>query len=253
MCPTCVLVAAVSAAALSRAPFETRVCARAPSSQSRQIGFDELYEFVRGKRHALDPRHKKRVADLRMLPPPGAECTLEEIAWSVDVLRPMLLSSMQRGYIGSGDLISAWDKNGDGDLSEFEFVGKMRTLFAGHDRLWKVRRTVSGIEPLRSAAGRVRLGDAAGWVRSGDAAGWVRCGSVLGWRLPSGAYATAHTGLPSYGIPLALAAGLPSVAGLRLSTGFCHWRAGGVIRHQIPISRRVGRLIALLIAAGLRC
>ena len=167
MCPTCVLVAAVSAAALSRAPFETRVCARAPSSQSRQIGFDELYEFVRGKRHALDPRHKKRVADLRMLPPPGAECTLEEIAWSVDVLRPMLLSSMQRGYIGSGDLISAWDKNGDGDLSEFEFVGKMRTLFAGHDRLWKVRRTVSGIEPLRSAAGWVRLGDAAGWVRSG--------------------------------------------------------------------------------------
>ena len=167
MCPTCVLVAAVSAAALSRAPFETRVCARAPSSQSRQIGFDELYEFVRGKRHALDPRHKKRVADLRMLPPPGAECTLKEIAWSVDVLRPMLLSSMQRGYIGSGDLISAWDKNGDGDLSEFEFVGKMRTLFAGHDRLWKVRRTVSGIEPLRSAAGRVRLGDAAGWVRSG--------------------------------------------------------------------------------------
>ena len=51
---------------------------------SGTIGFDELYEFIRGRRHSLDPREKPAF-DVALAPPDGIR--MDEIAWSADVLR----------------------------------------------------------------------------------------------------------------------------------------------------------------------
>jgi hypothetical protein len=56
-------------------------------SRDGVIGFDELFEFVRGRRHTLD-RRSKRVRGMRLEPPPSI--SLEEIAWDVEALRTLL-------------------------------------------------------------------------------------------------------------------------------------------------------------------
>ena len=76
---------------------------------SGKIGFDELFEFVRGKRHSLDPRNT-RVSLLSMAPPRGAGYTLQQVAWDETVLRQMFHCCMERVGIGPADVIEAWDK-----------------------------------------------------------------------------------------------------------------------------------------------
>lgn len=54
---------------------------------SGQIGFDELFEFVHGKRHSLDTRSQR--GHRRLLePPPGL--TLDTMIWDVETLRTLL-------------------------------------------------------------------------------------------------------------------------------------------------------------------
>ena len=54
---------------------------------SGQIGFDELFEFVHGKRHSLDTRSQRRLPRL-LEPPPGL--TLDTMLWDVETLRTLL-------------------------------------------------------------------------------------------------------------------------------------------------------------------
>ena len=54
---------------------------------SGQIGFDELFEFVHGKRHSLDTRSQQRLPRL-LEPPPGL--TLDMVLWDVETLRTLL-------------------------------------------------------------------------------------------------------------------------------------------------------------------
>lgn len=58
------------------------------------IGFDELFEFVRGRRHSLD-RRNKQVRSMR-IEPPSDDCTLDEVVWDVRTLRSVLQRMMVR-------------------------------------------------------------------------------------------------------------------------------------------------------------
>ena len=80
------------------------------------VSYDELFEFVRGRRHALDKR-TRRARQLRVAPPPGAGYTLAEIAWDVDTLHWLIHGMLERaGPAASTDLMRLWDINKDGRL-----------------------------------------------------------------------------------------------------------------------------------------
>lgn len=80
------------------------------------IGYNELYEFVRGKRHSLDSRRKKKtLMQLKLLPqlhPVSgiAETpTLDDVAWDPEVLRVLVKQMLKRSNLGPADLLRAAD------------------------------------------------------------------------------------------------------------------------------------------------
>ena len=73
------------------------------SDGSGEIGFDELFEFIKGRRHSLDPRgNPKFILKLRM--PDGAKGPAD-VAWDVDVLRTLLIDMLNRERVTPVDLI----------------------------------------------------------------------------------------------------------------------------------------------------
>lgn len=86
------------------------------------VTFHEFYEFVRGKRHSLDPRTRiDRLLEggLRLEPPEGVQ--LDEIAWDVEVLRVMLMQMIDRCRISPPELLLVWTR-GIGKRTRHSFV-----------------------------------------------------------------------------------------------------------------------------------
>ena len=108
------------------------------------IGFDELFEFIRGRRHSLDRRHKQ-LHQMTMKPPRGAGYALKDVEWDNQVLRLMMQRMIDRFGCGPADLIQLWDRNGDLELTESEFLSQMQTLFSGAENqlVWR-----SEVEPI---------------------------------------------------------------------------------------------------------
>jgi len=105
------------------------------SDGSGEIGFDELFEFVRGRRHALDRRTKC----VRAMALQSDEAyALSELVWDSDELRRQINLMLERSHVSTADLLRAWDRSGDGRLSEVEFISSVADLFisAGHETLW---------------------------------------------------------------------------------------------------------------------
>ena len=104
------------------------------TDKSGKIGFDELFEFVRGHRHSLDHRTKHGFQGLQL--PPGADFTLNEIAWDLETLR-ILMQQMLIRFHGASRRDSAWDDSGDFQLDKREFVQNMRKFLDDqHADLW---------------------------------------------------------------------------------------------------------------------
>lgn len=100
----------------------TDVFERINTSGSGRIDFDELFEFVRGYRHALDARSRNAaVRALRITVPPGASFSLAEMAWdvepsafeSVESLRILMKQMLIHSCVSPGDVMRAWDRTGD--------------------------------------------------------------------------------------------------------------------------------------------
>lgn len=102
------------------------------------IGFDELFEFIRGRRHSLDRRNIK-VRKMRLEPPPGSSFSLIQIAWDVETLRVLMQQMLARCEIGTAHLMSAWDRNGDFTISKREFLSGLRGFVRNyeHVKLWE--------------------------------------------------------------------------------------------------------------------
>lgn len=59
-----------------------------------RIGFDELYELIRGVRHSLD--HRKAL-DATLQPPHGV--SMDELVWSTQTLRVLMVDMLEvRGH-----------------------------------------------------------------------------------------------------------------------------------------------------------
>jgi len=95
---------------------------------SGTIGFDELFEFVRGRRHCLDKRNQK-VKAMKIEPPEGSGTPLEEIVWTVPTLHLLINQMLRRSHVSTLQLMESWDANGDGELSRPEVLAQIRPFF----------------------------------------------------------------------------------------------------------------------------
>lgn len=102
---------------------------------SGQIGFDELFEFVRGRRHSLD-RRSRRARSMRCRVPAWAPYAFDMVAWDPDVVRAMLVQMMKLARISVTDLLSAWDRRGEGRIERTEFMENVKAFFSSVETLW---------------------------------------------------------------------------------------------------------------------
>ena len=116
------------------------------TSRTGRIDFDEFFEYVRGYRHALDARVRNAsVRALRISVDPDAPYTLESICWdvepsafeSVESLRILMKQMLIRSSVSPGDVMRAWDRSGDKQLSRREFVSNIRNLLKHEPSLWQ--------------------------------------------------------------------------------------------------------------------
>ena len=109
-----------------------------------KVGFNELFEFVRGRQHCLDER-QKTVRAMQLEPPHGADYTLDQIQWNVPTLRYLLQQMLEQCGLSVTHLMRAWDVSRDGLLSERELISNMKSFFKNQGRLWEeeVREVVA--------------------------------------------------------------------------------------------------------------
>jgi len=115
------------------------------SDDSGEIGYDELFEFVKGRRHQLDERNKK-VRNLRIEAPqrPWAAIPLqlEDIVWDVETLRILMQQMIARCKVGPHDLLTEWASKKSTDQSDLqltrrEYMLSMQAFFMPqHECLW---------------------------------------------------------------------------------------------------------------------
>jgi len=106
------------------------------TDQSGLIGFDELFEFIRGRPHSLDNRRKRgRRATLE----PPAGMSMDTILWTGETLRLLIVDMLSRCGMGANDLFRAWDKDGNRILTREEWNQTMHEWFfcSHHPDLWK--------------------------------------------------------------------------------------------------------------------
>ncbi|KOO35025.1 hypothetical protein Ctob_009998 [Chrysochromulina tobinii] len=108
-----------------------------------QIGFDELFEFIRGRRHCLD-RRNVQVRQMRLQPPPGVS-SLENVVWDVETLRILLQQMLARYGVSIGELMSSWDRNGDFTVQRLEFLDGVRGFCSEYERVQLWEREVAKV------------------------------------------------------------------------------------------------------------
>ena len=135
---------------------------------SGTIGFDELYEFIHGKRHSLDRRYakefmknKNKTCAMALELPPGATYTLFDLVWDMDTFRTLLALTLDKYNLTSATLLKAWDDTGDGALCQTEFMQKVKSTFfrgASLDLLWKMEVSAVAQKTFHIIAGKADSG-----------------------------------------------------------------------------------------------
>ena len=132
---------------VAEAVFTAILPSRPSATLKASIGYDEFYEFVRGRRHCLDRRTKRvRMMTLRTLP--TAAYTLGSIAWDVPTLLAQLQEMMDRAKVSPVDFVRALDKRGTGEVERSNFVAFVGEFFGQADKhLWQCE-----VEPIAAKA-----------------------------------------------------------------------------------------------------
>lgn len=113
------------------------------------VAFEEIFEFVRGRKHSLDARSKVRRHSMKMEPPTefcdpatGREMrlNLDAISWDGEALRVLIQQMLERCAMTPADLLRAWDSDKkDGTLTRHEFVNHVKSLLSNEDAdLWEL-------------------------------------------------------------------------------------------------------------------
>jgi hypothetical protein len=124
---------------------------------SGKIGFDELFEFVRGKRHSLDKR-VARVRAMQMEPPPGIT-SLSHIVWNVPTLRYLMQQMLTNSNVTMAELMRAWDISRDGTLTLREFLSSLQAYFKkGDARVWTLEVEAVALEAFCEIDNKRQIG-----------------------------------------------------------------------------------------------
>lgn len=124
---------------------------------SGKIGFDELFEFVRGKRHSLDKR-VARVRAMQMEPPPGIN-SLSHIVWNVPTLRYLMQQMLTNSNVTMAELMRAWDISRDGTLTLREFLSSLQAFFKkGDARVWTLEVEAVALEAFCEIDNKRQIG-----------------------------------------------------------------------------------------------
>lgn len=115
------------------------------------LSFDDIFEFVRGRRHSLDNR--RRVLSMKLEPLPQShpnrlgskfQPTLDQLDWDPETFRSLVRQMLQRNRLGKISMIRAWDRARAGSdfrtlaLNRSEFCSEMQMLFKDeHPDLWE--------------------------------------------------------------------------------------------------------------------
>ena len=103
------------------------------SDRSGEVGFDEIFEFINGRRHPLDPRTRKSREDWSLHPPVGV-MSLSELVWELDTLRVLIADVIARGGHGPADLLRLW-KCEKGLNKEMWIAKVQETFFSATEEL----------------------------------------------------------------------------------------------------------------------
>ena len=148
---------------------------------SGEIGFDELFEFVRGRRHSLD-RRTREVRCLALQTAKGYDLT--DLDWDADQLRLQIQTALERRKLSTIDLIRAWDRSGDQRISKLEFLNSIGELFSSspaHQQLF--RDTVHPIATkifwaICGGDNEIDVAELERWLRAQPAPNPLKSGSI---------------------------------------------------------------------------
>ena len=106
------------------------------TDRTRDLGLFEVWEFICGAPHPLDPRNVPMV-DLRLRPGVGGAGSLDGVVWSVRALRVLVMEMCVRTGLHPTVLARLFECGKHG-ISKSTFVASVRTkLFAdAHPELW---------------------------------------------------------------------------------------------------------------------
>lgn len=111
--------------------------------QCGEVYFDEFLNWA-----SFRPQRRRRVRTLRLYKDrPEDRTPLDNMDWTPAILRDELQEMLQRSQNSALDLLSAHDKSEDGDLSEREFLGMVKTII-GSSTAWtetNVRDVAKGV------------------------------------------------------------------------------------------------------------
>ena len=114
------------------------------SPKAGKVGFDQLYEFIIGHRHSLDPRNRTTAsADMCIQIPDNA--TLDTVAWSASVLHAVMKDMCTRCGVGPVEMLGfsrkrneELSRDGDGvTLQEWLHRLHKAHFAAAHPDLWE--------------------------------------------------------------------------------------------------------------------
>ena len=124
----------------------------APPVYHARVGFDELYEWLKGKRHSLDRRGQQRqrhtLAEMRFVTRSAlGDRKLRALDWDCatgqqaggkgeETLRIEIQRCLKAYGYHPADLVRRWDKDGDGSISRHELLIAMKPLVGDDIPLW---------------------------------------------------------------------------------------------------------------------
>ena len=136
---------------------------RVVCSGDGEVLYDELWEWVRGRRHPLDARidrTTKRVRDVIVEAPTGASFTLSDVEWNEPVLRAMIWRALEVAKVSTLDLVRVSCKGTGAFLAtpavnKAEFIRMVHRLLRGVDKsIWhaEIAPLVEAIFPVVAGA-----------------------------------------------------------------------------------------------------
>lgn len=113
---------------------------------TKLLGQQQFFELVHTRRSVLRRTSLKTIRTFTLEPKHGEQYAIDdEIEWTEDELRLELQLVLLRTRTSPAELLTVWDKSGDGQLTKMEYLVSMRKLFRFGELVVQQQETVGQI------------------------------------------------------------------------------------------------------------